>query len=393
MTIRASGHPTKEGQTVTQLDSPRANAGFATGSFKIGLFGANCSGGLAITNVRERWDGSWPSNIALAHAAEESGLDFLLPIARWMGFGGESEFQREVLETIVWATGLLARTRRITVFATVHSAFFHPIVAGRQLATADQMSGGRMGLNIVAGWNQPEYEMFGTELPDDHDVRYGLAQEWCDVVKRLWSGPDPFDFDGRYFKLGNVQGEPKPCGPGLPPILNAGGSAQGQAFAQRNADILFTSIVEPEEDRHKVAQIKAEARSNFGRENVGVFTPCYVVCRPTDREAIDYHQYYAVDHADPEAVDRLMTLTIKHTKTLSEDVIRQIKVRLAGGHGVYPLIGSPDTVARGIESLARAGLDGITISFVDYLAELPYFVTEVLPRLERSGLRAHAPQV
>ena len=88
-----------------------------------------------------------------------------------------------------------------------------------------------------------------------------------------------------------------------------------------------------------------------------------------------------------------MTLTIKHTKTLSEDVIRQIKVRLAGGHGVYPLIGSPDTVARGIESLARAGLDGITISFVDYLAELPYFVAEVLPRLERSGLRAHAPQV
>jgi alkanesulfonate monooxygenase SsuD/methylene tetrahydromethanopterin reductase-like flavin-dependent oxidoreductase (luciferase family) len=371
------------------LGSVRANAGFGSGPFKIGLFAANCSGGLAITNVPERWDASWASNSELALAAEEGGLDFLLPIARWIGFGGQSGFQSNVLETITWATGLLARTQRITVFATVHSAFFHPIVAAKQLATADHVSCGRLGLNIVAGWNKPEYDMFGADLPDDPDERYAFSQEWFDVVKRLWSEPGSFDFRGRYFKLENVQGDPKPLGPGRPPILNAGGSAQGQAFAQRNADILFTSVVDPDTDREKIQNIKTGAKIQFGREHVGVYTPCYVVCRPTDQEAHDYHRHYAIDNADLQAVELLMALTIKHTKTLPQEVISQMRVRYAGGHGTFPLIGSPETVVREIQRLARAGLDGITISFVNYLAELPYFVAEVLPRLDRAAVRPH----
>lgn len=370
----------------------RENSGFGSGSFKIGLFGANCSGGLAITTVPERWEASWVANLELALKAEEAGLDFLLPIARWIGFGGQSQFQSHVLETITWATALLAHTRRITVFATVHSAFFHPIVAAKQLATADDLSGGRLGLNIVAGWNKPEYDMFGINLPDDHDERYAYSQEWFDVVERLWREPQPFDFVGRYFNLKSVQGEPKPRGPGRPPVLNAGGSAQGQAFAQRNADILFTSVVDPDADRQKIQDIKIGAATLFGRERVGVYTPCYVVCRPTDRQAHDYHRHYAIDNADQRAVELLMALTIKHTKTLPEEVRRQMKVRYAGGHGTFPLIGSPETVANEIERLTRAGLDGITISFVNYLAELPYFVAEVLPQLERAGVRPHVCQ-
>lgn len=370
--------------------SGRANSEFGSGAFKIGLFATNCSGGLAITTVPERWDASWTSNLKLALLAEESGLDFLLPVARWLGFGGRSEFQSHVLETITWATGLLARTQRMTVFATVHSAFFHPIVAAKQLATADHISGGRLGLNIVAGWNKPEYDMFGTELPDDHDERYAFSQEWFDVVRRLWSTPHAFDFDGRYFKLRGVHGDPKPLRPGLPPILNAGGSAQGQVFAQRNADILFTSVVDPDGDREKIETIKAGAVAQFGREHVGVYTPCYVVCRPTDEEAQDYHQHYAIDNADPQPIELLMALTIKHTKTLPEKVLSDMRVRYAGGHGTYPLIGSPQTIAGEIQRLADARLDGIAISFVNYLAELPYFVAEVLPRLDRAGVRPHA---
>ena len=63
--------------------------------FSIGLFGANCSGGLAITTVEERWDASWANNLALAELAERGGLDFMLPIARWLGFGGQKDFQRQ----------------------------------------------------------------------------------------------------------------------------------------------------------------------------------------------------------------------------------------------------------------------------------------------------------
>src|SRR5258706_329414 len=85
-------------------------------ALKIGLFGANCSSGRAVTRVPERWSGNWPDNLRLARMADDAGLDFLLPIARWKGYGGDTDYQGATLETVNWASGLLASTRRITPF-------------------------------------------------------------------------------------------------------------------------------------------------------------------------------------------------------------------------------------------------------------------------------------
>ena len=108
-------------------------------------------------------------------------------------------------------TGLIKRPgsvfpliRNITVFATTHTAANHPVVVAKQLATIDRISRGRIGLNIVAGWNKPEYEALGLTLPDDHTTRYGYAQEWFDIVRALWSRTEAFDWDGAWFKLKNV---------------------------------------------------------------------------------------------------------------------------------------------------------------------------------------------
>lgn len=100
-----------------------------------------------------------------------------MPIARWTGYGGATDFQGDSLDTITWAAGLLAHTQRISVFATAHAAFVHPLLATTQFATIDHLSGGRFGLNIVCGWNQPAYEMFGLTLPRDHATRYRDGQE------------------------------------------------------------------------------------------------------------------------------------------------------------------------------------------------------------------------
>lgn len=358
---------------------------FLDGSFKIGLFGANLAGGLAATHVPERWRAAWTDNLKLASMADETGVDFLLPVARWTGYGtGDDAFHQHVLDSTIWATGLLALTKRITVFSTIHTAFTHPIVAAKHLVTADHVSSGRMGLNIVAGWNQPEYEMFGMELPEDHNDRYGYSQEWLDVVENLWSSREPFDFEGRFFQLKNVTGDPKPFD-GRPPILNAGGSPQGQAFAHRNADVLFT-VADVAADPDKIAGIKNAAKEKYGRKSLGIFVVIYVVCRPTEAEALAYHQHYAVDHADDEAVERLIDLHVKHSRTLPKEAFRQQKLRMAGGHGGYPVIGTPDQVAVQIAELAKAGIGGVAIGMVNYLDELPYFTQEVLPRLREMGL-------
>ena len=110
--------------------------------FKLGLFAANCSSGSAVTNAPDRWSGSWADNIAAAKIADEVGLDFLLPVARWIGYGGASNYHNDVLDPTTWMAGLLAVTKKINIFSTVHTAFTHPIVAAKQFATADQIGNG-----------------------------------------------------------------------------------------------------------------------------------------------------------------------------------------------------------------------------------------------------------
>jgi FMNH2-dependent dimethyl sulfone monooxygenase len=358
---------------------------FNANRLKLGIFAANCSGGMAITKIPGRWDASWENNLALARMADSAGIEFMLPIARWVGYGGETDFQGSVLETMTWAAGLLAATPAITVFSTVHTAFIHPIVAAKQGATIDQIGRGRWGLNIVCGWNKPEYDMFGLALPDDHGLRYAQGQEWWDIVRRMWSEQAAFDYPGRFFDVRAVQGAPKPWGGTMPPVLNAGYSPDGRDFGARNVDFLFTLLIDLEGAAEKVDAVKQQARA-LGRE-VGVFTPVYVVCRPTRKEAEDFHHYYAVEHADQEGAEHLMRLQGLYARRYPPELIEQFRIRFAGGHGCLPLIGTPDDIADTLERIAQAGFGGATLSFVDYLAELPYFRDEVLPRLERKGLR------
>src|SRR6201999_643743 len=114
--------------------APRARIDMGNGNaLKLGLFGVNCSSGRSATKVPERWSASWPDCLALVRLADAAGIDFMLPIGRWKGYGGDTELHRETLETIPWATGLLAASQRIIVFGTVHAPLFHPVIAAKEI--------------------------------------------------------------------------------------------------------------------------------------------------------------------------------------------------------------------------------------------------------------------
>jgi alkanesulfonate monooxygenase SsuD/methylene tetrahydromethanopterin reductase-like flavin-dependent oxidoreductase (luciferase family) len=354
-------------------------------TLRLGLFAANCSSGLAITTIDDRWDGSWEKNERVAKLADQSGLEFMLPIARWRGYGGESDFQRSTLETMTWACGLLAKTERLNVLGTIHVPLINPIVAAKQTVTIDHISRGRFGLNIVCGWNEDEFQMFG-EAMREHDTRYAYGQEWLDVVQRVWDCEEPFDYNGQFFKLKAVTGFPKPWKDTKPLIMNAGASGAGRAFGIRNCDILFTILVDLAKSKSDLAALKQTAVAE-GRSGLEVFTSAYVVCRPTQQEADEFHERYAVTHADWAAVERVMTLQGLHTQGRPPELQQLFRQRFAGGHGVFPIVGTPDVVAEKLNSISDAGFGGVALGFVDYETELPFFIENVLPRLEASGLR------
>ena len=137
-----------------------------------------------------------------------------------------------------------------------------------------------------------------------------------------------------------------------------------------------------------VATVKRDA-AGLGRD-LRVFTTSYVVCRPTTKEAEEYHEHYANRSADWPAVDALMRSQQLNAKSFPPEVFTMFRKRFAGGHGVFPIIGDPDTVANGLAAISEAGFDGTTVAFVNYTEEFPYFRDAVLPRLERMRLRAPA---
>src|SRR5262249_60125296 len=153
-------------------------------------------------------------------------------------------------------------TNRAPVVATVTSSFLNPVVAAKEMFTADHVGEGRFGLNIVVGWNEGECDMFGVEQRA-HAQRYEYAQEWIDVIKMIWSDREDFDFHGKYLDMKGIRGKPKPYGGTRPLIMNAGASATGQSFAVRNCDAFFlqASRTSLEESAKRVHRAKEAARA------------------------------------------------------------------------------------------------------------------------------------
>ncbi len=359
---------------------------------KLGLFGANCSSGRSYITAPERWDTTWENNVRLAQMADEAGIECMVPIARWKGYGGETNPNGTSWESITWACGLLAATKRINVFATVHVPLNHPLVAAKQMATADHIGQGRFGVNVVCGWNEDEFRMFGV-TKKEHDDRYEQGAEWWSIVQRIWAGSGPFDFDGTHYQLYGVEGSPLPFGGRAPIMMNAGSSPAGRTFAIRYSDMHFDGVRSPEESIDRIAETKRLAR-DAGRE-IQVWTPIGVVCRPTRREAAEFTEYI-VQHADLGAVGHLAEM---HAQDAKDRVDAEGLYRRSGegpterrvlARGSYCTIGDPDWVADQIARLHAGGFDGLVLNFVDYLDEFTYFAQEVLPRLERLGLRQRA---
>ena len=351
--------------------------------FKLGVFAANADGGLTLTRVPERWQARWPDILKVAQIADRGGLEFFLPIARWKGFGGATNSREWSFETFTFAAALAGATERIALFSTVHVPMVHPVFAAKALATVDHASGGRAGLNIVCGWNPDEFSAFGLHpVPD----RYAQGLEWFEILSRIHADTGPFDFDGAFYRLRGVSGRPAPLQRPRPVTANAAFSPPGRDFAARAADILFTTFLDIDAGRAQIADMRARAAA-VGRQ-VDVVATCHVVCRDSQDEAEAYYHRYAVAEADEGAVDRHMAGKAAHSGSHDQETYRLHRTRFAGGAGTYPLVGTPENIAGQMVRMAQAGFAGTTISFVDFLGELPPFLAKVPPLLRDAGLRA-----
>lgn len=358
--------------------------------FMLGLFLPIQNGGWTPSTLPRTTTWTFDYNAALTKQAEALGFDLVFGLAQWTpkgGHGGETSYRETSIDSFMTVSALAAVTSRILLISTIHVLYgpWHPVHLAKFGATLDHISGGRWGANIVTGHIPREAAMFGMERPD-HSSRYDMADVFTTRLEELWAATENLTVDGPYWTMHEAFITPKPQF-GRPVLVNATGSAEGIAFAAKHSDIVF--ITSPSGNQmtdameslpsHTAAIRKAAAET--GRQVRTIINPM-VVCRPTEKEAIQYRDAI-LDAADIGAVDGFAAVTRSGDAVAWRDAKRQN--RALGGN--LHAVGSPEQIVEHFIELQNAGCDGVQLTFYDFATDLEYFGEAVLPLMHEAGLR------
>lgn len=337
-------------------------------------------------------------------------------------------------------------TDKIGVAVTMSTTYYHPYNLARKFATLDHLTEGRIGWNIVTSYHEAEAKNLGFDQMLEHDERYDRAEEYMEVVEKLWDSWDddaiqmdaesgvfadpekvhPADHHGEYFDVpGTLPVTPSPQG--RPVYFQAGQSDRGREFAAEHAEAIFTVQPNVEGAREYVEDIEERAR-NHDRdpENIKVLNGTMPIIGETEDEAeelerqieeivpyeagltlLSGHASHDFSQHDPdkpigeievEGVRGLLEVVADETETLREAATRY-------GFGIMDrhLVGTPEQIADELERyMDEGGVDGFLITQVFRPGTTFDFVEKVVPILQDRGrfrteyegdtLRAHLNQ-
>ena len=345
-------------------------------SKEFGVFLPVANGGWIVSTTTPVLDGGWAQNREAALIAEAEGLDFVMSMAKWRGFGGVTDHWGTSLESVTMMAAIAAITSRVKIWATLHAILHNPVVAAKMIATLDRISGGRAGLNIVAGAYRGEFEQMNAwDERLDHDARYDLTEEWTSIVKRLWREPR-VDFSGKYFQIKDCVCEPKPLR--QPDLICAGMSARGFDFSVAHADICFIGGRDSAETR--AASLRAKDLAAKLGKTIKTYAMCTIIHGGTDAAAEATAENYR------EGLDEGAVLGIleSYGATFAGNDNAMV-ARAKGAFMTHAVIGSPASCAQKMESFMKECLlDGLMLTFADYHEGLEVTGREILPRLRRA---------
>lgn len=384
-----------------------------------------------------------------ARIADQANLDMLF-FADVLGFydvfGGNAEaavkwaVEAPANDPLMIIPGLAAITKNLAFGATVSTTYEHPFAHARRFSTLDHMTNGRIGWNIVTSYLSSAARNFGLEEMIKHGDRYDRAEEFMDVVYKLWEGSWANDAvvadkarqvyaQGDRVKPINHAGERyRVAGPHLsapspqrtPLLIQAGWSGRGREFAAKHAELIFIAKSNPHEIRQGLEEIwtMAEARGR-ARDDIQSLTVLRIVTAKTEIEAqrkydelqSNYHlEAQLVSYAGDTGIDLSRyadsDALSNHTEGLTSYMMRpdgsgnpltagDVRKRFANvtrGTDLI-LVGTPEQVADRIEEHARiSATSGYMLNPLTSPGTLEDFVEWVVPELQKRGLYRTSPQ-
>lgn len=358
---------------------------------QLGVFIPIGNNGWLISTTSPQYKPSFELNKTVVQKAEAFGFDFALSMIKFHGFGGPSQFWDYNLESFTLMSGLAAVTSRIQLFATCAALTIPPPVTARMAVTADSISHGRFGVNMITGWQRREYTQMGIWPGADHYTRrYDLCAEYVTVMRELWD-TGRSDFKGDFYKMDDCRCLPMPTA--RIPIICAAQSDAGTKFAAQYADWNFCSsggVNTPSVVAPSAARLVA-ATKETGRR-CGALVNIMIIADDTDEAAMAKWELYkqgtdleAIAYREAQAKDdptRDPYAGPNKRKTLGSD-----KQPTQGG----VLVGSCATIARLLDELAEVpGVEGIMLTFDEFVTGIERFGTRIQPlmRCRESALQA-----
>lgn len=335
----------------------------------------NVSGGLVVSKIEQRTSWDIDYNRKLAQLAEKNGFEYALSQIRFTaGYG--AEFQHE---PVAFTHALLAATTTLKVIAAILPGPWTPAVAAKQLATIDQLTGGRVAVNIVIGWFKGEFTAIG-EPWLEHDERYRRSEEFIRALKGIWT-TDNFTFKGDFYRFNNYTLKPKPLKQPHPEIFQGGSSRAARDMASRVSDWYFTNGNTVEGIKAQVEDIRAKAAANGHSVKVGV--NAFIIARDTEAEARAVLAEI-IAKADPDAVNAFGDAAKQAGRASPEGEGNWAKstfedlVQYNDGFKTN-LIGTPRQIANRIVALKQVGVDLVLSAFLHFHEEVAYFGEHILP--------------
>lgn len=335
----------------------------------------NVSGGLVVSKIEQRthWDIDY--NRELARIAEDAGFDYALTQIRFTaGYGAENQH-----ESVAFSHALLGATQKLKVIAAILPGPWTPSLAAKQLATIDQLTAGRIAVNIVSGWFKGEFQAIG-EPWLEHDERYRRSEEFIRALKGIWT-QDNFTFKGDFYRFHDYTLKPKPIQRPHPEIFQGGSSRAARDMASRVSDWYFTNGNSVEGIKAQVGDIREKAAANGHSVKIGV--NAFVIARDTEEEA-QAVLAEIIDKADPEAVNAFGHAAKQAGAASPEGEGNWAKssfedlVQYNDGFKTN-LIGTPQQIAERIVALKAVGVDLVLAGFLHFQEEVRYFGEKVLP--------------
>ncbi|MGC5703992.1 LLM class flavin-dependent oxidoreductase [Pseudomonas sp. NFXW11] len=375
---------------------------------------------LAQLLERGLFDGLFIADIVGVYDIYQGSLDVTL----------KESIQLPVNDPLLLVSAMAAVTRNLGFGLTVNLTYEAPYLFARKLSTLDHLSRGRVGWNIVTGYLDSAAQAMGLKQQIEHDRRYDQADEYLEVLYKLWEGsweddavindreqriyarPDKVhkvEHQGEFYQVSGYHlCEPSPQR--TPVLFQAGSSERGLLFAGRHAECVFISGQNKAATKAQVDKVRASAvAAGRNPDDIKVFMGLNVIVAETEELAWKKHAEYK-SHASAEAgVAHFSASTgidfaqydidepIQYVKSNAiqsatqhlqnnDWTRRKLLEQHALGGRYFTLVGSPQQVADDLEFwIAETGLDGFNLTRIVSPESYVDFIELVIPELQRRG--------